>query len=81
MAKHQDTTRETEDNELDLRDFLEVALEQKLATPEEPKQFAEDWQIEYENGEPLENLVDQNSASWNQVDAWLRRVDAVRTAA
>jgi hypothetical protein len=28
-----------------------------------------------------EGLVDQNSASWNQVQEWLSRLDAVRRAA
>jgi hypothetical protein len=34
-------------------------------------------QIETEN----ENLVDQNSGSWNQLDDWLVRIDALRLAA
>lgn len=28
-----------------------------------------------------ENLVDQNSASWNRIDQWLRQLDLIRSAA
>ena len=37
---------------MDLYEFLSVAVEKGLATTEELKQFAADWQTEYENGEP-----------------------------